>query len=336
MMKKIMFFRPMYYIGGTEIAILNLIKNLKNYEIYIGFTDDTSDTELLENYGKYAKVVKIDGEFNEKMDSLILCSPYKTVLDVHNKIKRDKTILWFHHFGDRESSIFTADIFYEIVDEIIVVSKTCKKIMLKQDYGAKIKNKIKVIYNIINSEDIKKQGEEKEEIDLSHSLNLVSVSRVCYEKGFERQVKLAKALKKHNIDFKWYIIGGNYYKDIENEIKDKFNEIKENFVFLGFLKNPFKIIRQCDYLVLLSDNETWGLVITEAKILGVPCIVTDFDVAYEQILDNETGIILSRENIDSYETKINLIMDNKEKYKNNLKNFIWSNDKLLKKWYKIL
>ena len=335
-MKKIMFFRPLFYMGGTEIAILSLIKNLKDYEIFIGYTDDTSDSELLKRYEKYAKVVKIEENSKIEIDTLVLCSPYKSVLEINEKITRNKTILWFHHFGSRESSIFNDDLTYKIIDEIIVVSETCKKIMLKQDYGEKVKDKLKVCYNIVDVEDIINKSNEPINIDINHELKLVSVGRVCYEKGFERQLNLAKLLKEHNIDFKWYIVGGNYYKDVENEIKEKYSELQNNFEFRGFEDNPYKIIKQCDYLVLLSDNETWGLVLTEAKILGVPCIVTDFDVAYEQIIDNKTGIILSRDDLDSYEEKIDLIVKNKKIYKDNLKEFKWSNSESLNKWRNIL
>ena len=335
-MKKIMFFRPMFYIGGTEIAILSLVKKLKGYEILIGYTDDSSDEETLKKYEKYAKVVKIEKDFKMEVDTLVLCSPYKSVLEINDQIIRNKTILWFHHFGKRESSIFMDDSMYKIVDEIVVVSETCKDIILKQDYGNRVKDKIKVIYNIIDVEDIINKSNEKIKIDIKHELSLVSVGRVCYEKGFERQLKLAKLLKKHDIDFKWYIVGGNYYKDVEDEIKEKYSELKDNFVFMGFEDNPYNIIKKCDYLVLLSDNETWGLVITEAKILGVPCIVTDFEVAYEQIVDNKTGIILSRENLDSYEEKVDLIIKNKKLYKDNLKGFKWTNDDKLKSWTEVL
>ena len=335
-MKKIMFFRPMFYIGGTEIAILSLIRNLKDYEIFVGYTDDTSDKDLLDAYRPYAKVVKIDDDYKGEMDTLIICSPYKSALEIHDKIKRNKTILWFHHYGGRESSIFTDDSFGEVIDEVVVVSETCKKIMLEQDYASKVKGKIKVIYNIIDVKDIIEKSNEEIIVDTDHQLTLVSVGRVCYEKGFERQLMLARLLKKHNIDFKWYIIGGNYYKNVEMEIKIKYEELEDYFVFTGFLNNPYNIIKQCDYLVLLSDNETWGLVLTEAKILGVPCIVTDFEVAYEQILDNQTGIILSRDNIESYEEKIDQIVNNKKIYKDNLKSFKWSNEKTLRRWAKIL
>ena len=52
------------------------------------------------------------------------------------------------------------------------------------------------------------------------------------------------------------------------------------------------------------------MVITEAMILGIPCIASDFDTAYEQIRDGYNGIILSRDNLDSYKKRINDIINN--------------------------
>ena len=335
-MKKIMFFRPLFYIGGTEIAILNLIKKLHGFEIYIGYTDESSSQDVLDNYSNYAKVVKVDENFHEELDVLILCSPNKKALEINDIIKRKRTILWFHYFGSKENAIFTDERFYSVVDTIITVSQTTKNMLLAKEYGPRIKDKIEVIYNVMDVEDIINKSEEKINLDLSHTLTLVSVGRVCYEKGMGRQIELAKYLIKHNIDFKWYIVGGNYYAEKEMEIKKQCEKLGDYFVFTGFVDNPFNIIKQCDYLVLLSDTETWGLVITEAKILGVPCIVTDFEAAYEQIKDNENGLILSREDTTSYDNKIDLILNNKHKYKKNLSKFKWSNDDILKDWTNIL
>ena len=86
---------------------------------------------------------------------------------------------------------------------------------------------------------------------------------------------------KRNIDFKWFIVGSSYYEELENKIKSMFTKYGDRFVFLGMKQNPYKILKQCDYLVQLSDDETWGLTITEAKLLNVPCIISDFESAYK-------------------------------------------------------
>ena len=64
---------------------------------------------------------------------------------------------------------------------------------------------------LLNDDEIKKQSNEPIKLELSNTLNLVTVARVCKAKGYERMLYLAKYLKEANIDFKWFIIGGNYY-----------------------------------------------------------------------------------------------------------------------------
>ena len=59
-MKKLMFFRPLYSLGGTEIAMLNLVKKLEGYELYIGYTDETSDKHLLDRFAEYAEVINLN------------------------------------------------------------------------------------------------------------------------------------------------------------------------------------------------------------------------------------------------------------------------------------
>ena len=134
-------------------------------------------------------------------------------------------------------------------------------------------------------------------------------------------VHIAKYLREKNINFKWFIIGGNYYKDEFKRIKKLYEDFKENFEWFGFIDNPHNIVKQCDYSVLLSDDETWGLVLTEAMMIGVPCITSDFKVAFEQIKDQNNGIILSNELTDTYSERIDDIINNKDKYKKAVKNF---------------
>ena len=59
-MKKLMFFRPLYSLGGTEIAMLNLVKKLKGYDIYIGYSDLTSDKHLLDRFAEYATIINLN------------------------------------------------------------------------------------------------------------------------------------------------------------------------------------------------------------------------------------------------------------------------------------
>ena len=220
------------------------------------------------------------------------------------------------------------------LDYVVTVSNTICDLL--KDTFKDIKDKIKSIYNVIDSDLVIDKASEEYELELSEQLNLVTVSRVCRDKGFSRMLELAKYLRESNVDFKWFIIGDNFNKVEANEIMESFADFKDNFVWLGFLDNPHKIVKQCDYSVLLSSNETWGLVLTEAMCLGVPCISTDFEVVFEQIRDKENGIILSREDTTSYKDRIKDIIKNKKKYKKAIMNFKYDNDSILKAWEELL
>ena len=91
-------------------------------------------------------------------------------------------------------------------------------------------------------------------------------------------------------------LGAAYEQNLQNLFKNY-----PKIIFIGEQENPFKYLKKSHYSILLSDRETWGLVITESKILGIPCVVTNFDVAHEQIEDGKNGIILDMQNEDYYE-----------------------------------
>lgn len=335
-MKKIMFFRSLISLGGTEIAILNLIKKLdKNkYDIYIGYDDSTSQAELLDRFREVATVIDVSNGCDIEFDDFIVCTTRFHLLPSVGLIKRKKTILWVHYLMKQETSALRIPSEVEKLDYIISVSKTLTK-KLENMYPY-LKNKIVTLYNVINDNEIKEKSNVPIQLDLSKTLNLVTVARVCKDKGYERMLYLAKYLKEANIDFKWFIVGGNYHKDQMDEILKKYEIYKDNFVWFGFIDNPHNIVKQCDYTVLLSSEETWGLVLTEALVLGVPCISTDFEVAFEQITDKENGIILSRDDVTSYKERIEDIVSNKDKYKKTVSNFVYNNEEILNKWGEIL
>ena len=331
-MKKIMFYRPLYSLGGTEIAMLNLVTKLKGYKIYIGYSDETSDQHLLDRFTKFAEVVNLNEIESIDVDTFITCSAHYNLVEAVKKVHAEKTILWIHHLVNVETTVLAQKEETDKLDSIITVSNTTAKTL--KDVFPNLKKKIKAIYNIIDEDEIKNSADKplKKQLKLSNELNLVTVSRVCKEKGFERMIHLAKFLKEKNINFKWFIIGGNYYKDEFKRIKKLYEDFKENFEWFGFIDNPHNIVKQCDYSVLLSDDETWGLVLTEAMMIGVPCITSDFKVAFEQIKDKSNGIILSNEETTTYSDRIDDIISNKDKYKKAVKNFKYKNDAIIRKW----
>lgn len=338
-MKKVMFYHPSYYLGGTEIAILSLAKQLKNVEIYIGYSMEDSDEGVLQRYRDCnAKVVNIRKDKNIEVDTLVICSPYIGIYDECEKISRSSTYLWLHYTGDFTNRILESDEYINKIDKVIAVSDNSKDIILRRYNKVLIQDKLEVIYNVVDAKEILDKSEEEQQIDikLAKDLNIVSVSRLCKEKGFARKLKLAEILKAKGIDFKWFVIGSNSSNEEEAGIMAEFDKYRENFEFLGYIQNPYPVIKKCDYLALLSDEETWGLVVTEAKILKVPCLVTDFEVIFEQVTNKENGIIISRDSSEKYGKNVDDLIKYKNELKENMPDMEYENSEILEKWIEII
>lgn len=329
-MKKIMFYRPHFSLGGTEIAMLNLVKNLEGYDIYVSYSNEASDQELLNKFKPYATILNLNETEKFEVDTLISCSAHYNLEPSIKNVIPKQTVLWVHHLINIETTMLADVEETESLDYIVTVSNTTANELKK--LFPHTKDKIKAIYNVINCQDIIASSNEPIKLDLANDLNLVTVARVCYDKGFKRMLELAKHLKKRKINFKWFIVGGNFNTTEYEEIKELFSEFKDNFEWFGFIENPHNIVKQCDYTVLLSSGETWGLALTEAMTINIPCITSDFPAAFEQISDGINGIILSRDNTDSYKERIDDILYNKDKYKKAVSKYTYDNTKIINEW----
>jgi len=336
-MKKIMFYISGIYNGGTEIALYNLISKLDNnkYKIYVNYTDHNNVfLPLASKILEYAEYIDIDN--NIEVDTLIYCNTADEVFDkIKKNIKYTNAYFWFHYFGDGQEEFVEKLIKNNDVDKVITVCQTIKKILLNWECLKNNQDKVIACDNILDTKLIKKKSEEYVDMDLSSNINFIVVSRFSITKGYHRVKKFVDCMNKRKIDFKLFIIGSGNTPEDEYRVRNMFKDCN-NVEFLGYQENPFKYVRQCDYNVLLSDRENMSLALLEAKILGIPNIVTDFDSAYEQVEDMKTGIILSRENLDTYEHRIEDIINNVTFFKEKLKDYIYNTEEILANWNEIL
>jgi glycosyltransferase involved in cell wall biosynthesis len=124
----------------------------------------------------------------------------------------------------------------------------------------------------------------------SKVLRLITASRITEKKGFARILTMARALKAAGRPFIWEIHGTGapgYMKVLEYDFAD----IPE-VCFVGGHNNVIDYMRNCDFLVQLSDHEGFCYAIHEALSVGVPCIVTDWPGVREVIMDGVNGFVL--------------------------------------------
>ena len=337
-MKKILFYFRGIYSGGTEAAAYTLSSMIKDdYELYFTYFDkEYSDVKAILKMKKMARYIPFEQKFS--VDTIIFCTQAINEFDIIKNTFTYNNSFYLYHYSSEKQNTFLEMALNGVCDKIICVSNTSKNDLERLPFvNDNNKNKIIVINNVIDIERILSIADNDIEYDFSHTLNLVTVARIAPEKRLDRVINIANELEKRNIDYIWLIIGKvnelnctEYEKNIQNLFSSH-----SNIIFTGEKDNPFKYLKKADYTLLLSDKETWGLVITESKIVGTPCVVTNFEAAYEQVEDGINGLILDMNN-ENYEYIVNQMLDNKEILKSNIKNFKYDNLALLDKWKNIL
>ena len=214
---------------------------------------------------------------------------------VATQVKAKKKAAWIHNDLSAAEYFNTEQYFYfhECFDKYIFVSKTSQEESIKK-YPF-LKEKAVTIYNINDYKKIRKQAEEKID-DLvipNNKIVLLTCANLRPQKNHKRQIKVAQELKKAGIEFIWYNIGAltdtNLLKQVKNSIKQA--GLEKEFLFLGPKENPYPYMKRADIITVLSDYESWSMVITEAKILEKVIVATKTSGALEQIEDRKTGIL---------------------------------------------
>ena len=116
------------------------------------------------------------------------------------------------------------------------------------------------------------------------------------EKGLEQGVRIISILKAAGYDIEWHIVGeGPQRTKIECATRE--NNASDYIVLEGEQKNPYRYIKNADYLFVPSLHEAAPMVFDEAASLGVPIISTNTLSAYELVAERKIGYVGSIEHM---------------------------------------
>lgn len=222
----------------------------------------------------------------------------------------------------------------EKLDYIVTVSETCIQSLCNKFIS--IKDKVKVIENIVASKTINTMAKENVNMN-STKVSIVSVGRLSYEKGFDIAVKACKELIKSNINVVWYVVGDGEEKEKLFKLIKKY-KIENNFIFIGNDSNPYRYMSRADIYVQPSRFEGKSIAINEAMILNKPIVTTNFSTVKDQLIDGVTGVITEMNEV-SLARGIEKIIINKSlknKIIKNLKHVKLSNESEIDKLYELI
>lgn len=208
---------------------------------------------------------------------------------VAEKVRAQKKFAWVN--ADYENVGHNKDFdckYYAAFTGIICVSDKLCLILQKAfpEYAAKMTT----IYDINNPATIFTMADQPCSLLNRENLTLVTVGRLVPQKGYDIAAKAAWLLKKRNVKFHWYVVGGGDSAPIEKDIAQY--GISDCFTLLGAKANPYPYMKAADIYVQTSKFEGYCLTLAEARMLNVPCVTTNFDVVYAQMINGENGLVV--------------------------------------------
>ena len=268
-------------------------------------------------------------DLEKEYDVAIAFLEGQTCKYVANHVKAKEKITWVHVDYKEARMCVKYDVpSLEKYKHIIHVSEKCLNSFTEM--YPNLADRCSVIENILSQTRLRHLTEELTEdlmID-NKKINIVTTCRITYyQKGLDRTLniisKMVEEDKKLHNKIHWYIIGnGPDYEDFKQRIKEK--NLEAIITVLGAQKNPYKFYTKMDCFFLPSRYEGKPMAVTEALMLGLPAIVTEYSSANEQIQDGIEGKVFDNSEKGT-EQALYYMMNHRDEM-NTMKQFILQKD----------
>ncbi len=314
--------------GGAERVLVNLVNNMNSCEFDITVKtmfEGGVNASLLNDSVKYinknapcprgvayifrfipSKLLYKIFIGNEKYDILVAYmhgAPVKVICGCSDKSV--KKIAWLHN-GNPETGTFfnfwfnkkSAFKAYMQCNKLVAVSKSVEDSFFAYT-GI---NNVSVVYNTSDVAIIKELSIEDCPMTFKNGSPVIcSVGRLVKEKSYDRLINVAARLKSDGFDFNLVIVGDG---EKRNELKNQAEKLNASdyIHFVGYDTNPYKYLKHSDLFVCSSYTEGLSTALTEAIILGIPCVSTDVSGAIEILGENnDFGIVTENSEQGIYE-----------------------------------
>lgn len=126
---------------------------------------------------------------------------------------------------------------------------------------------------------------------------ILTTARLHWIKGLEETIEALAVLKRKGYDFRYEIIGDGPDRERLIFATEQLG-LKSNVVFCGKLSHSevFEKLSEADLYIQYSLNEGFCNSALEAQAAGVFCIVSDAEGLSENVLNEQTGLIIEKRN----------------------------------------
>lgn len=150
-------------------------------------------------------------------------------------------------------------------------------------------------FDISNKEEYRK--DIREQLDIPEDAFVYGfVGRITRDKGIN---ELLEAYKKLNDDSYLIMVGRSEVDETINQELYTWASKNEKIKFTGYTTVVEQYLSAMDCYILPSYREGFGMGVVEAEAMGVPVIVTDIPGPIDAMIDNETGIVVQKADVES-------------------------------------
>lgn len=220
-----------------------------------------------------------------------------------------KILGWFHNdVSALGQSLDKAQLSgYQSFDRLYFVSETCRQGFLRcyPDFISKLAQ-MQVVYNPVDTISIGRTGTSFA-LEKPKGITLVAIGRLTPQKRFDKLLRVHRRLLDKGIRHCVYILGeGELREELQDQILRL--EIQDTCFLKGFC-DPYPYLRGADAFVMTSDYEGLPVVLCEAMLMGVPCVVTDVSGSGELLEEGKYGIIVQNDERSIEEGLERMILD---------------------------
>ncbi|MFA4960750.1 MAG: glycosyltransferase family 4 protein [Candidatus Pacearchaeota archaeon] len=329
-MKKVLFLSPLpppnYGSALSSQMCLSILRK-NNYDtntIKLNFAKEMSEIGKI-NYSKFSQFLRIKRQlqnyFKKEKPDLIYMVPATYGLGLLREyfifkiIKRNNKEKILFHMRSRMTEENWRNPIYRFVYKKMF--KDQKAIVLDDSLKGDLHNLVSkenlfVLPNAIKNEvtdtKIKKTINKRKK---RRTFNLLFLSHMDETKGWCQLLSVCKILKGEGIDFKCNFVGDWPSNKEKTKFEDfvKINSLEKNVKYLGpkFGKEKDTVMEDSDVLIYPSTLDTFGRVIIECMMWGLPVIANGVGAIPATVKHNKTGFVLkenSPEEIVAYVKKL--------------------------------
>jgi len=287
-MKRVLMLLKSSQYAGAEKVVIDIMRNLKKeYIFYYSSPDGKIAAQLKKYHLKYVPLrcfsmqevyrvihlVRPDiihaHDFSASVAAAVFKSPggrQKLISHIHYNAKENQA------WGKK------AILYAVILPRIDCVISVSKAVVEEAVFQKVLKSKVRIVGNPIDKAEIRQKAEcwgswQKAECsDIAY--DIIFVGRLCEQKNPQKFIHIIQKLLLSGERIHAAMIGeGELYEECKQLLEQY--QLQSQVTMLGFLDNPYPVMKNSKILCMTSKEEGFGLAVAEAMVLGIPVLVSN-------------------------------------------------------------